>query len=587
MTRAIGEGVLAEEILEPAERAGVIRIVGGRAEFRHPLLRSAVYYGTPPVDRRATHRALADAYASDGSARRAWHRAAATVEADETVAAELDEAAAKARTRGGYASAATTLERAAQLTPDREGRARRLLAAADSHWLAGQAEHAMRLLDLARPLTDDPRLSADIQLLRGRLLFAFGSVTDEYAALIQEASRIESDAPEKAVMMLMEACWACVAAAELERGLKAGEHAARVAARLGGNLEHAAGLALAEALIVFGRTREARPLLDRWKRAVEASQTTSTTDIPFHPTTGVVYLVAEDYSFARQLLDGFLATARHLAAPALLPLVLGSRSALEFRIGDWAAAYAHATEADLLAADMRQDAIRPFVLVHLARVEAATGREEGRAHAHQAEDFAERHGTRSLRSLATAAIGLLDLGAGRIDEAIVSLESVDHLMREWRIGDPNIVQSMPDLIEGYVRVGERTKAEAVLETLNDQAERTDGNWARATAARCAGMLADAFDNHFIRALELHDRTPTPFERARTELCFGERLRRAGRRAEARAHLRSAHATFDRLGAVPWRSRASAELGGSVEHLASRDRGIDRLSPQELQVALLV
>jgi len=340
-------------------------------------------------------------------------------------------------------------------------------------------------------------------------------------------------------------------------------------------------------LILHGRTREARPLLDRWKDAVAGRQTSGVADIPFHPTTGVVYLVAEDYSFARHLLEGFLAAARDMAAPALLPLVLGCLTEVEYRTGDWAAAYAHATEAAHLAADMRQDAIRSFVLVNLATVEAAMGREDARRHAHDAEQLATRHGHRSLRTMASASVGLLDLGAGRIEAAIVPLEEVGRLMRDWHVGDPNIVQWMPDLIEAYVRAGHRSKAEALLGTLSDQAERTAGNWARAAAARCEGMLADAFDEHFEKALELHDRTPTPFERARTELCFGERLRRAGRRSEARAHLRSAHATFDRLGAVPWRDRALAELGGSVEHLGSGGRGIDRLSPQELQVALLV
>ena len=78
----------------------------------------------------------------------------------------------------------------------------------------------------------------------------------------------------------------------------------------------------------------------------------------------------------------------------------------------------------------------------------------------------------------------------------------------------------------------------------------------------------------------------PFERARTELCFGERLRRARRRREAREQLRSAAATFERLAAEPWAARAATELRATGETVRRRDRTADEeLTPQELQIAL--
>ena len=78
----------------------------------------------------------------------------------------------------------------------------------------------------------------------------------------------------------------------------------------------------------------------------------------------------------------------------------------------------------------------------------------------------------------------------------------------------------------------------------------------------------------------------PFERARTELLYGARLRRAGRRAEARAQLGRALTTFQELGAVPWAAQAREEIAASGMPLrpGSRVRSSDELSARELQVA---
>ena len=80
----------------------------------------------------------------------------------------------------------------------------------------------------------------------------------------------------------------------------------------------------------------------------------------------------------------------------------------------------------------------------------------------------------------------------------------------------------------------------------------------------------------------------PFELARTRLCHGERLRRAGRRIDARAQLRQALAGFEALGAQAWAERARRELAGTGQRVArgpKRDR--DRLTHQEQQIASCV
>jgi DNA-binding CsgD family transcriptional regulator len=111
---------------------------------------------------------------------------------------------------------------------------------------------------------------------------------------------------------------------------------------------------------------------------------------------------------------------------------------------------------------------------------------------------------------------------------------------------------------------------------------------RALLARSRALAAvdEAWDQHFQDALRLHEQASTrPFEQARTQLYFAERLRRSRRRKQARPLLSAAWETFDRLRARPWAERAARELAATgataSDHVTRRS---DLLTPQELQVA---
>ncbi|HEY2594237.1 MAG TPA: helix-turn-helix transcriptional regulator, partial [Chloroflexota bacterium] len=153
-------------------------------------------------------------------------------------------------------------------------------------------------------------------------------------------------------------------------------------------------------------------------------------------------------------------------------------------------------------------------------------------------------------------------------------------------GQPEVIQYEPELVEALLGAGRDPRACA--DRLARRAERTLSPWALATAARCRALLSDedSFNDAFGAALGLHDNLPSEFERARTQLCYGERLRRAGRRVAARGQLTPALDTFDRLGARGWAGRARGEL--QATGITARPRNdaatADALTAREFQVA---
>ena len=80
-----------------APASGLVQF-GTRIQFRHPLVRSAVYGSASADDRRLAHAALAavtDPIADPDH--RAWHRSQSVPGPDEDVAAELEESCGRAR----------------------------------------------------------------------------------------------------------------------------------------------------------------------------------------------------------------------------------------------------------------------------------------------------------------------------------------------------------------------------------------------------------------------------------------------------------------------------------------------------------
>jgi DNA-binding CsgD family transcriptional regulator len=589
---AMGVLGLVTRGLEEAESATLVRIQDDVLEFRHPLVRSAAYQSGPPAERRRAHQALAEALTGAGDAdRRAWHLASALLGPSDDVAAVLEAAAQRAQERSAYAAAASAFERAAHLTTADEARARRLLAAADAAWLAGAVERARRLLEEARNQASEPRLRARIEHLRGLVAMRTQPMLVSCEILLGAATAIEATDPGEATVLLAEAAANGFMYAGLAERMLATARRAWHLAQVAGTDEatYFGAMALGQALIVNGQGAEGAQLVRRGLAIMEASET-----LWRNPRlvqwTARARLFLRETATGGELLQRALDAAREQGAVGVLPVAL-NQLALDSATSDrWAQAHAQYAEGISLARETGQTSELCADLAGLCRLEARQGRaEDCRAHAAETLVLADQLDLGLFRIYAYLALTQLELGLGRFEDAIQQAQSVTSVLLELGIEDPDLSAS-PDVVEAYLRGGRVSEARTAALDYERRADEKRLPWPLARAERCRGLLADevSYDRHFGDALRHHDVTPDSFERGRTHLCYGERLRRSRRRVEARGQLRAAFEAFERLGAEPWAERARIELLATGETARRRDAsGLEQLTPQEFQIAQML
>lgn len=569
--------------LQSAEAAGVVDTSDGRLTWRHPLLRSVAYMLRSPTARRAAHRALADVL-DESSPGRAWHLAAATVGEDDAVAALLEGVAEDARLRRGHAAAGSAYERAGELSSDRETRARRFLEAARDHHTTGRTERARALLDAAGRETADPLLEADIAAQRGVVEMWGGDGRGAQQLMTAAAARVVDRDPGRAAGLLVGAGLAAQMSGEVPPTLATARAAASLRTQVPVPLQRVIDHLLVNSLVLAGETDEAEALLEGLLPTLDDQ----VHELQSAATLGHTLVWLERHEEARRVFERQRRDARSAGALGYLPFLEACLSELDFRTGDWNAAEAAARESVRLSEETRQENLLSFAFVTLARVEAGRGREDDcRGHAERALELAERLNAGSIVHYAWTALGLLELGTGDVEAAASRLSRLSDLVQSCGLREPGVLRWRPDLIEALALAGRADDARDELRTLEAEAAATRRPWALATAARCRGMLAGDDDlSSFDEALTLHG-SDSPFERARTELRLGERLRRRRRPADAREPLRRAHAAFELLGATPWAERAAAELAAAGTHRRREPRPAVTLTPQELRIAALV
>ena len=196
-----GTPVTVEDLV-PATHVGLIGVDGPTIRFRHSLARSAVYLSATVAELHAAHTALAVVLADDPD-RSVWHRAAAGIGVDRTLASDLEDAGRRAQRRGSIANAAAAFERAAELTPASDERARLLLSAAEAALELGTGEVVLQLVRQAESAGLEDRDQARATWLEDA--FRPGPVGDpaRVSALVRAAEHLAADGETETTLNLL------------------------------------------------------------------------------------------------------------------------------------------------------------------------------------------------------------------------------------------------------------------------------------------------------------------------------------------------------------------------------------------------
>ena len=573
---------LSVDALDAAVGAGLLEL-SGRVTFRHPLLRSAIYQGASAEDRRAAHRALADATDADADPdRRAWHRAQAALGPDDDVADELERSAGRAKARGGVAAAAALLERAVALTLDPAARARRAVEAAAAKQLAGAPEEALSLLSAA---VDGPPLGeldeAMVQRLRGQIALDLRRAGDAVPLLLDAAGRLEALDPGLARRTYLEAIRAASVAGRLGGGMTAVAKAARGAPpRPGG--PNAVDLLLDGLAIRFtdGYAASASAL----KQALvavrdEGGRADQDVRWPWIARRVAPDLFDDDTWHALALRQ--LQMARDTGALAVLPLALNLLSLVRCFEGELAAAAALLDEADEIA---DATGTSPIVFGRVLHAGCRGDEAHGLPMIEASEVAAIERAEGVVLTFGEHARALLHNGLGQhaaaLEPAHRASDRDELMVSAW---------SLPELVEAAARSGRTELAAAAVKRL---ARAHPGGGHRA-GARHRGTRARARQRGRRRrgASSRGDRTARRLPvrarpRPRAPL-YGEWLRREQRRVDAREQLRVAHEMFASMGAQAFADRARRELLATGETVRARTPDTrDELTAQESQIAQL-
>ncbi|MFH9979405.1 ATP-binding protein [Streptomyces sp. NPDC017179] len=566
--------------LAPAERDHLVMVAenGRTVRFRHPLVRSAVVDGSTGEQRRSAHRRLADAL-GDQPERRGDHLARATTAPDEVVAAVVESAAHSSLRRGDADGAIARLRRAAELSPDRAVRRRRLSQAAYvAAWVAGHLEVSHEIM---REVEGDPAArSLSAAATAGFLVLVTEGDADTAHALLMEAIEQAPMSPGPPSGELETALFTLTLASQYSGRPEHWQPLSGVLAQLPA-ASPAAAASLGRVHHDLGSVTDG--MLRRLDEEISRLRDQSDADVVIRTALTASYLDRLPgcrEAVSRVIRDG---GAVGSSMPALMFVALD-----DLYTGRWQPS---ADAADELIALSEETGYHLFAQVgHYIAAMAAAQRGDLDACRRHCEAVWGWSGPRRLRRLencAHQAAARAALGAADFETAFRHATAIcaPGVLPPF---NPEAVWSAPDLVEAAVRTGRHAEARRHADALRDAGVGHLSSRLALSSATVTAMTSAAEDmvRCFEEAFALPGVEQWPFEVGRARLAYGEGLRRQGLNRDARVQLAAARGRFEELGARSWEARAAAELRATGMTRTGRGKAGEALTPQELEVARL-
>jgi DNA-binding CsgD family transcriptional regulator len=563
--------------VRPAFEQGLLIAIGARYRIAHPLVGSALRQRMPPATRRQAHEALARVLGVYPD-RAMWHRASSVSGRDERIAAELEQAAGAAHSRGAVASAAAWLERAAALSADPQAQAARLLSAAELGYQLGRFSQVEQIKAQVTGLTLGDRDRSRLAWLEG--VFHDGS-TGEPAEVrhLVEMARIATGAHDIDLAMQL-----LVGAARRVWWRDPGPAVRHEVVHAAQQVDVSDGDPRLLAVLALSESNERGPVvIDRLARWPD--------DAGGRPDLagllGIAAFCTGDFRRAVGFLSTPVQELRAQGRMSLLAEALAIRSWAEIYLGVFDAATS-ADEAMRLADETGQSLWAATARIAVALIDAVNrGWDTRHDLLTEAEHVALRtpNAASSLLAGVQLARGIAALGADR-DAA-----AYDELRRVFDAADPAYQRAQQVWTLGYladaaVRTDRRAEARSALAAVERIAGDSPAVGATINLEYARAVLADrSTAEPLFRAAVDGAARGLPWHRARAEFAYGSWLRRQRRVVESRAPLRAARAAFEAVGARTWAQHADRELRATGERgwqpTSSRR---ELLSPQETQIA---
>lgn len=568
--------------LDAAVAAGLLEASSAGVALVHATVGAAVQANADAKTLTRARRAVSSALV-DEPHRQVWFLDASVDVSDEELAAKWDAAATAAGQRCAWPEAAAAHEHGARHSQGPAHR-RRLGRAVLCHGRSGAPGSMLRLLDELISTSDhsDERLQLESQRITAQSWSRSQHIgADEVRDLVSNSPGASSEAvatilSSLAVTALLWGDLPGALAAVDEADVHSGSDDTGIAHQLIRDIVET----------ISGQTGAACVLRADWLDDLSDERLLDPT-VPVFLATFVLVLI-DDTERAETAASRLRDVAERVSDLSHLGLATGLLALVEQRRGDMLAARARYSTATGLLRDTEFEAMLPHLQLRHAHLLAALGY-EAPCRSIIATSSGGDGDSPVVEHLATSTLGLLELTIGDCDRAAQLLGEAEEMLSAMQLGEPGYITQTGDLVEALWRLRRTDQAREVLERYALRAEAVGRHSSLAIVWRSRGLLGDeaSIDEHFDLAHHYHRIASDRYQQARTDLCWGMRLRRARRKHDARAPLRSALGAFEAMGASPWAARAAAELAACGERRRTAWAAVDELTPRELEVAVAV